>query len=166
MKNLLSRLFFSFLLLTVLFHLSAQPVLPPNKSGLPPFKLTQANGSFFSLADLHKNQPVLIVYFDPGCDHCEGFIQDLLLHEKAYTGIQVVLVTYVPVQALKSFVSKFGLGKYPGIKVGTEGTSFVVRYHYNVVQFPYLALHDKTGKLMATFESEVPGAGEVADMFK
>lgn len=166
MKNLLSGILFQCLLVMVILPLSAQPVQPAKKSGLPPFKILQANGSFFSLADLKKDQPVLFVYFDPGCDHCELFIQDLLLHEKAYAGIQVVLVTYVPLQALKSFVSKFGLGKYPGIKAGTEGTSFVVRYHYNVVQFPFLALHDKTGKLMTTFESEVPGAGEVVGMFK
>jgi hypothetical protein len=75
------------------------------------------------------------------------------------------MITYIPVRSLKKFVTDSGLGKYPGIKVGTEGSNFIVRYHYNVVQFPYLALHDKKGSLFATYESEVPSPGELAVLF-
>jgi hypothetical protein len=108
----------------------------------------------------------MFVYFDPDCDHCTMFIQELLKQINAFKNIQIVMITYIPVRSLKKFVIDSGIGKYPGIRVGTEGSNFIVRYHYNVVQFPYLALHDKNGSLFATFESEVPSPGELAAMFR
>jgi hypothetical protein len=154
------------LLLSVICSVPAQTVPGQNKKGIPPFSIIQGNGVAFKAADLKKDLPLMIVYFDPDCDHCRQFTMELVKQLPAFGNVQIVFVTYVPVEGVKSFVSQTGLGKYPGIKVGTEGTNFIVRYHYNVMQFPYLALHDKTGNLFATFESEVPPPAQVAAMFR
>lgn len=148
-----------------LFPLHAQLVQSSNKKGLPPFSITQVDGSQFKAGDLKKGLPVMVVYFDPDCDHCLFFAEDLLRQINAFTNVQIVMVTYVSTQALNGFVAKLNLGKYPGIKAGTEGTTFIVRYHYNVMQFPYVALHDKNGNLFATYETEVPAPRELAAMF-
>jgi hypothetical protein len=94
------------------------------------------------------------------------FIKDLLKQSEKFTNYEVVLVTYVPLRRLKNYVTESGLAKYPQIKIGTEGTKFTVRYHYDVIQFPYVALHDSKGQLFATYESEVPSAGDLAVMMK
>jgi hypothetical protein len=148
------------------FYIKAQSLQTGKKKGLPAFDILLADGSHFTVADLKKNLPVMFVYFDPDCDHCELFINELLKQINAFKDVQIIMVTYVPAQALKGFVNKLGLSKYNDIKVGTEGNHFVVRYHYNVVQFPYLALHDKAGNLFATYESEVPTPLRLSAMFK
>ena len=153
-------------LLTLVFSLHAQTVQNPNKKGLPAFDILQVNGSHFKVADLKKGQPVMLVYFDPDCDHCVLFAKELVKQIDAFSNVEIVMITYVPMQSLKGFKAQVGLGKYPRIKVGTEGSSFVVRYHYNIIQFPYLALHDKAGLLFATYESEVPAPAQLAAMFK
>jgi len=154
------------LLLAVICAVPAQTVTSQNKKGIPPFSIIQGNGVAFKSTDLKKNLPLMIVYFDPDCDHCVQFTLELVKQLPAFGNVQIVFVTYVPVEGVKSFVDQTGLGKYPGIKVGTEGTNFIVRYHYDVMQFPYLALHDKTGNLFATYESEVPTPLQLSAMFK
>ena len=153
------------LLLAVTFSIHSQPVQNPNKKGLPAFDILQVDDSHFKVTDLKKGLPVMVVYFDPDCDHCLLFINELLNHINAFNNVQIVMITYVPVESVKSFITQVGLNKYPGIKIGTEGNAFIVRYHYNIMQFPYLALHDKNGVLFATYESQVPAPMELAEMF-
>ncbi len=145
--------------------LQAQPNSDNLKKGIAPFKIQLTNGKYTTSAALKKGIPVMIVYFDPDCDHCTVFISDLLKQAGLFKQVQLVLITYVPLQQVKTYVKSSGLDKYPQIMVGTEGTDFIVRYYYNVIQFPYLALHDKNGKLIQTFESEVPTPKELSSMF-
>jgi cytochrome oxidase Cu insertion factor (SCO1/SenC/PrrC family) len=139
-----------------LIDLHAQAAQKPAKKGIPPFDIQLADGQHFKSSDLRKDQPVMLVYFDPTCDHCHVFIADLLKKISLFRDVQIVMVTYVPLDQVKSYMAGSELSKQPGIKVGTEGTTFVVRFFYDVGQFPYVALHKKDGTLISTYESKVP----------
>jgi len=108
----------------------------------------------------------MLVYFDPDCSHCAIFTQELLKKTDYFSHVQIVMVTYVPLPALQQFAAQTGLQNHPQIKAGTEETTFVVRYHYNDTQFPYIALHDQNGMLMVTYETEVPTIETLAGKFK
>ena len=98
----------------------------------------------------------MLIYFDPTCDHCHAFINELLKKINLFRDVQIVMITYVPLDQVKSYMAGSELSKQPGIKVGTEGTTFVVRYFYDIVRFPYVALHRKDGTMISTYESKVP----------
>jgi hypothetical protein len=147
----------------VVFSTADAQVIQKNKNkGIPPFNIQLVNGTYFKAVDLKKDQPLMLVYFDPDCDHCRLFIDDLVKQVNLFPKVQIVLITYVPLQQVQKFVNGSPLGKCAAIRVGTEGTTFVVRYHYDIVQFPYVALHDSKGKLLATYESTVPPVKELA----
>jgi hypothetical protein len=148
-----------FVILTALSHAQAK-----QDKSIPFFDIVQADGHHLRSIDLAQGQPVMIVYFDPDCDHCVTFISDLLNKADSFNNSEVVLITYVPLRRLKTYISESGLNKYPQFKTGTEGNKFTVRYHYDVIQFPFVALHDRNWKLFATFESEVPSPDELAKM--
>jgi len=133
---------------------------------IPFFDITQIDGKHVRATDLAPDKPVMIVYFDPDCEHCVTFINQLTREAEAFRNIQIVLVTYVPQRRLRSYITESGLNNYPQFKVGTEGNKFTVRYHYDVIQFPFVALHDRNGKMFASFESDVPGATELASMLR
>lgn len=133
---------------------------------LPAFDLTQADGSPIKASSLKPGKPVMLVYFDPDCDHCSIFTKALLKDIHLFSHVQIVMVTYVPVESLRKYIEQIGLQRYPQIKAGTEGTNFIVRYHYNVVQFPFIALHDRYGRLVITYESEVPTIDTLAAKLK
>lgn len=142
--------------LMALISLQAQAVQKPAKKGIPPFNIQLVGGQYFKSTDLRQDQPLMIIYFDPTCDHCHLFINDLLEKIALFKDIQIVMITYVPLDQVKSYMTGSELSKQPQIRVGTEGTTFVVRYFYDIVQFPYVALHKKDGTLISTYESKVP----------
>jgi len=142
--------------LVSLINLQAQTVQKPTKKGIPPFNIQLVNGQHFKSSDLRKDQPLMLIYFDPTCDHCHLFINELLKKINLFKDVQIVMITYVPLDQVKSYLAGSELIKQPGIKVGTEGTTFVVRYYYDIVQFPYVALHKKDGPLISWYESKVP----------
>jgi hypothetical protein len=142
--------------LAALLSLQAQSVPKPAKKGIPPFSIQMANGQYLKSTDLRKDQPLMIIYFDPTCEHCHVFINELLKQIDLFKDVQIVMITYVPLDQLKSYMAGSELNKQPCIKAGTEGTTFVVRYFYDIRQFPYVALHKKDGTLISTYESKVP----------
>lgn len=159
----MSRIFGIFILIALTLQVTGQA---KQDKSIPFFDIVQADGNHLRSTDLAPGQPVMIIYFDPDCEHCVTFINDLLKNSGAFSNTEVVLITYVPLRRLKNYILESGLNNHPQFKTGTEGTKFTVRYHYDVIQFPFVALHDRNGRMFASFESEVPGATELAGMLK
>ncbi len=155
-----------FALIAFVGNCDAQVMPGAKKKGLPQFSIQLTDGKTFRTTDLEKNKPVMIIYFDPECDHCHAFLEKLLPNLALFSKDQILLVTYVPVKELKNYVDHSALAKYPQLKIGTEGSNYAVRYFYDVVQFPYVALHDASGNLIVTYESEVPPPAELAAKLK
>ncbi|WP_149240432.1 redoxin domain-containing protein [Dyadobacter sp. 32] len=122
---------------------------------IAPFKITLNTGSAFS-ADKLAQGPVILIYFSPDCEHCQDFTKDMLKNYSVVGKKQVVMVTPQSMEMIRPFVSKFNLSAYPNIKIGTEGSTRLVQKYYNVMQYPFIALYDKTGKLVKSFEGEQP----------
>ena len=135
------------------------------KNTIPPFRILLTNMQYLKAAELDKNLLKLIVYFDPTCEHCKTFTADLLKHKNDLAKTQIIMISYTPVAQVKTFETELNLTKYPNIKIGTEGTTFIVRYFYNIERFPFVALHDKKGILVATYK-EPSSASELVQKIK
>jgi thiol-disulfide isomerase/thioredoxin len=117
----------------------------------PVFNLQLADSIHFNSSSLKKNEPTLLIYFSPTCDHCQVYINEILKNMQNFKNYNIVLVTYVDISEVKKFETDYQLKKYPNIISGTEGTNFTVRYFYNVVTFPFTALYNKDQSLVAVF---------------
>jgi hypothetical protein len=142
--------------ITTLIGIQVQAVQKSGNKGIPPFDIQLVNGQHYKSSDVRKDQPLMLIYFDPTCDHCHVFITELLKKISLFKDVQIVMITYVPLDEVKSYMAGSELSRQPGIKVGTEGTTFVVRYFYDIMQFPYVALHKPDGTLISTYERKVP----------
>ena len=160
---MLKKLFFGMLFLAVYIQSSSQ--LSPNKDRVPPFTILLTTGENFSYKELQKDKPVILIYFAPDCDHCRDFIKALTTGMKGFTKTQIVMVSYSPLAKLKQFTSDFNLSQFSNIKIGTEGNSFIVPNYFKIVTFPFTALFDKTGKLIARFP-QPPSLEMLSDALK
>jgi thiol-disulfide isomerase/thioredoxin len=124
---------------------------------IAPFQIVLNNGKTFSASQLTPGA-VVLVYFSPDCEHCQDFTKDLLKNFSVVGSKQVVMITPQSMDMLKPFIARFNLTAYPNIKVGTEGTSYFVRKFYNIMRYPFIAVYDKNGLLVKTFEGELPHA--------
>ena len=131
---------------------------------LAPFDITLINSKNLRAYELKKNEPVMLMYFSPDCDHCKELTTEILKSAKTFGSKQLVMVTYFPVADVKKFANDLSLQKYPNIKVGTEGMTLVVQKHYNIRKFPFVVLYNKSGKLVKMFREQAPAKDIVKAM--
>ena len=133
------------------------PLAPPylRFPDLPPFQLLKVDSvTYFTKADVPKNKPVLLMIFDPNCDHCQHATEDILKNIESLKNIQIVMSTNASFEGLKDFYNRYELANYKNITVGLEVKYFLVPF-YDVRNLPYLAMYDKKGKLITTHEGTI-----------
>jgi thiol-disulfide isomerase/thioredoxin len=129
---------------------------------VPPFKLLEVDSvSIYTKADLQKNKPVLIVVFSPDCDHCQHETEEIIKHMDELEKVQIVMATMSPFKEMKDFYIKYKLEEFKNIKVGKD-FQYVLPSFYNVHNLPYLAMYNKKGELLSTFE----GTMKIEDLIK
>ncbi|WP_031528113.1 TlpA family protein disulfide reductase [Dyadobacter crusticola] len=150
---MIRRLTLSFFMFAAVSAAFAQSV--PNK--IAPFQMRLTSGQQYSSAQLAKG-PAVLIYFSPDCEHCQDFTKDLIKNYQTVADKQVIMITFQSMDMLKPFVTQHRLASYPNFKVGTEGTSYLVQRYYGIRSFPYIAIYDKAGNLVKTYEGEQPHA--------
>lgn len=127
---------------------------------VPPFKLLRTDSAnYFTKNDLKKNKPVLIIIFNPDCEHCKHETEEIIKNIDQLKNVQIVMATVMPFDMMKSFYEEYDLAKYDNIIVGQD-IQYVLPSFYQIHFMPYLAMYDKKGNLLTTFE----GAMKIEDL--
>jgi len=127
-----------------------------NSQTIPPFKMTLSNNKIFNAADLPKGKPLVLIYFDPDCDHCQKLMADLFKKINNFKKVEMVLITFKSVTEVAAFEKKYTTSKYANMKVGTEGTLFYLKNYYKLVKMPFTALYDSKGNYNFSYREETP----------
>jgi thiol-disulfide isomerase/thioredoxin len=131
---------------------------------LPPVKLLLTDSTtYFTKENFRKGSPVLIMQFNPDCEHCQKETEELLDSIDRFKDIQIVMATMMQFGTMKPFCEKYKLAKYKNITVGQDFQYFLPVF-YKVGNLPYFALYDKKGNLITTFEGAV-GIHKVIEEF-
>lgn len=123
---------------------------------LPPFKMYRSDKTIFSAAELPKTKPVVLIYFDPDCEHCQKLMKELFQKIDAFKKAEIIMVTFKSIEEVAAFEKLNSTQKHPNIIVGTEGTGFYLRNYYGLVTMPFTALYDKRGNLTYSYRKETP----------
>jgi thioredoxin-related protein len=126
-----------------------------SQRSLPPFKMYLSNNSIFSATELPKNKPVIVIYFDPDCDHCQKLMNDVFKKINSFKKTEIVMVTFKPVEEVAAFEKKYKTHSYSNINVGTEGTSYQLRNYYKLTNMPFTALYDKEQKFNYSYGQDI-----------
>jgi thiol-disulfide isomerase/thioredoxin len=148
-------LLFSLMIATVCANAqNSETVLP-----LVKYRITKADGSIATPANLNKNKPVMVIYFEPTCSHCEHLMAELKPKMDQLKKIQVVMITYTKTEGpylkmIADFNKKYNLAKYPNFTVGTEytdGKNYPVQLYYGIYNTPYVVVYNTKGKVVRSF---------------
>jgi thiol-disulfide isomerase/thioredoxin len=119
---------------------------------IPPFHLLKLDSAtYLTKDDIKKHHRTIVMFFSPTCDHCKHQTESILSNAKKFKDIEIVMATYQPFDEMKQFYAEYHLAKYPNIKIGRDDKFFLAPY-YKVRNLPYLALYDRKGDLVTTFE--------------
>lgn len=149
---------FVFLVFNFSAFAQVDSIQPPFKKFpvLPPLKLLLTDSTtYFTKENFAKKTPVLIILFNPDCEHCKAETKELLDNMEHFKNIQIIMATMMSFEMMKNFYAKFKLADYTNITVGKDITYFLPVF-YHISNLPYLALYNKKGELITTFEGAVP----------
>jgi thioredoxin-related protein len=119
---------------------------------IPPFHLLKLDSTtYLTKEDLKKNRKTLIIYFSPDCDHCKHQTESILQDFSKFKDIEIIMATYQPFEELKEFNTHYRIFEHPNMKLGRDEKFFLPPF-YKIRNLPYLALYDKKGNLITTFE--------------
>lgn len=152
-----TRLICILLLFTV--KLVTAQSLPPDSPAykrfptVPPFTILQVDSTTLTKENL-KQQPTIIMYFSPDCDHCKHQWADMEKRMKDLKKYQIIMITYQPFESMVAFYRDHKMARFTNIKMGQD-TKFFLPPFFRMQSLPYLALYDKNGHLITTFEGNV-----------
>jgi thioredoxin-related protein len=144
--------------ITLAGYCQTDSIQPPYKrfSVLPPLKLLLIDSiSYFTKNDFKNKSNVLVMLFNPDCDHCQHETEEIIKHIDQFKHVQIIMATMMPFDAMKSFYQKYELSKYKNIVVGQDQHFFLIPY-YSVSNLPFLAFYNKKGNLISVFEGSMP----------
>lgn len=95
----------------------------------------------------------MVMYFSPDCSHCIDFISKLKPRLKELSNVQILMVSWIRLEAIQPFYQQSGLAAYPNIIMGTEGNeNLLIQQYFQVKDTPYIALYNRQGKLAWYYE--------------
>ncbi len=151
-----------FLFLNLLFIQSAiaqsDSLQPPYKRfpTYPPVKLLLPDSiSFYTKADLPKKAAIMLMLFNPECEHCKQETEDLISKIDRFKNIQVVMATNTTFSRMLAFRETYQLAKYKNIIVAQD-THYFLPTFYMIRNLPFLAFYNRKKGLISVFEGTLP----------
>lgn len=123
---------------------------------LPELKFYSREGKYITQKELEGDGNLLIMLFNPTCDHCEDqtilFRDNIFLFKKT----KIVLVAgSMMKEHLEYFTNNIKIGSYPSIQVSVDSCNYIEKiFQYKTL--PQLNFYDKNRKLMRIFSGSTP----------
>jgi thiol-disulfide isomerase/thioredoxin len=104
----------------------------------------------FSNKNLRRNQPFIIMFFNPDCDHCINETKELMAYKNELKDVQILMVSISSYEALKRFYDEFDFASLPKIKIGQD-VNYALGSLFQLSTFPSIFVYDYRGKLAKAF---------------
>jgi thiol-disulfide isomerase/thioredoxin len=131
---------------------------------IPAFNIRKLpDSSSFTNNMLQKDKPVIVVFFDPDCDHCQHATKNFTAKMDRFKDVQILMVTIYEFSRIKKFSNDYKLSKFPNI-ILTRDVGFDLPRFYNVSSLPDVYVYDKDGKLIKHYKQDIP-VDEIATLF-
>lgn len=130
---------------------------PPYKRfpSFPPVKLMKTDSTYFDKSDLPKKSPVLLMLFNPQCEHCRHETEELTRNMDRFRKVSIIMATTMPFDSMKAFSRQFELHKFENITV-TRDIQYFLPTFFMVRSLPFLAFYDKRKELISVYEGALP----------
>lgn len=82
---------------------------------LPPAIFTTLLDTPFNLADLKKNNPLLIIYFSPGCEHCQHSAGELYRYRDNLKQSSIIMIARESKKEVAAFATRYQIDQMANI---------------------------------------------------
>ena len=115
---------------------------------MPPLKILLVDSTTRILSSsIPAGEPIVFIYFQPDCIHCQQETSDLLRHIGEFSNVRLYFITPKYRPMLKEFYKHFNLGEYKNIKVGVD-EDMLFYNHFQSTKVPFLAIFNRDKRLV------------------
>lgn len=123
---------------------------------LPDLKVLQVNGKLLTSHDLDNDASLMIMIFNPLCEHCEDVTEELKQNIALFKKTKLVLMTAPESFAnLDYFEAVHKVSEYPTMIVGIDSSDFLHKT-FIYQSLPQINIYDRNRKLERIFTGDVP----------
>ena len=115
---------------------------------IPSFELKSTLGENITNKNLKVAVPVIFFYFNSECEFCQNEIQDVVRNIKKFEGIQLLFVSFEPVQKIIMFQTTYKLDIYDNV-VFLSDYKNTFSETFGVKTLPSSLVYDKNRKLLS-----------------
>ena len=138
----------------VLNKINHKKQVAENIKQMPAFSYVTLENKVFTQENLAQNKPTLFIYFNSECDFCNHEAEMVQQNIEQLKAIQVVFISYEPVEKIKQFATKFNLLNHANISFLSDSKiSFATTF--DVTSMPCLVLYDKENNLIEKIKGQV-----------
>jgi hypothetical protein len=122
---------------------------------LPVFTIMSIDSSAcMSSNNIPTGRPIILMYFNPDCDHCQQETRELLAHIGQLRETSIYLVTNGDTEALIKYCQNFRLDTVKNLIIGKDYQySFFRAYLPPVV--PFIAIYNSRKELVKIYNGEI-----------
>lgn len=121
---------------------------------LPPINFYRRDGIYITNKDLKPDQPLIIMLFNPTCEHCEE--QTVIFGKELDFSKNQLILMAAPAMGpyLQNFVHNTQADKYPAIQIGLDSADYINQtFLYQTL--PQINVYNKQKKLVKIFSGKV-----------
>ncbi len=156
MKSLIAATFLFYGLFFTPSLKSQSPATAPEN--LPDFKFQSVLSTPFTPENLAKKKPVIVVYFDPDCDHCQKQATWIAEKIESFNSINLIFVSWAEQTAnLKFAETYFGKVKEkvtPGMLNFTKDADYKIDSWFGYSEVPSIYIYGSDWKHKQSFKKE------------
>ena len=125
-----------------------------NIKQIPSFSYVSLENEVFTNKNLASEKPTLFIYFNSECDFCNHEAEMVQENIENLKDIQVVFVSYEPLEKIQLFATKFNLLNHANIHfLSDPKASFAATFDVNAL--PCLVLYDDDRNLIEKIKGQV-----------
>ena len=125
-----------------------------NIKKMPAFSYLNLENKIFTNENLEEGKPTLFIYFNSECDFCNHEAEMVQQSIDQLKAIQVVFISYEPIEKIKQFATKFKLLNYDNIYFLSD-SKITFATTFDVKSMPCLVLYDKENNLIEKIKGQV-----------
>jgi len=144
----------AFMAYQVVSKINHKKQVAENIKKMPVFSYLTLENKTFTQENLAQNKPTLFIYFNSECDFCNHEAEMVQQNLDKLQNIQVVFISYEPIEKIKQFATKFKLLNYDYITFLSDSKiSFSTTF--DVKSLPCLVLYDEQNNLIEKIKGQV-----------
>jgi cytochrome oxidase Cu insertion factor (SCO1/SenC/PrrC family) len=134
---------------------------------LPKFAFYETGNKAFTNARLKAGVPVVVVYFDPDCDHCNKQAQMIKAEVSKFNNVQMVWVAFpADLEAINAFGKKYFPAQFGKSFFFLRDNDYTFDKAFGYSEAPSIYIYNKTGKLVKSYAKKEVSPTEILNALK